>query len=54
MTAGPLDVFNGILILNNPVDGPYYWNGDITTRMRRLPGWAAGTKPMRCGRSRTT
>jgi hypothetical protein len=39
-----LDVFNGILILNNPVDGPYYWNGDITTRMRRLPGWAAGEK----------
>lgn len=34
--------FNGILILNHPVDGPYYWNGDVTTRMRRLPGWAAG------------
>ena len=37
-------VFNGILILNNPVDGPYYWNGDVTTRMRRLPGWLAGEK----------
>lgn len=35
-------VFNGVLILNHPVDGPYYWNGDVNTRMRRLPGWAAG------------
>ena len=37
-------VLNGILIMNHPVDGPYYWNGDVTTRMRRLPGWAAGDK----------
>lgn len=36
--------FNGVLILSNPVDGPYYWNGDTTTRMRRLPGWASGEK----------
>lgn len=39
-----ISVLSGILILNNPVDGPYYWNGDITTPMRRLPGWAAGEK----------
>jgi hypothetical protein len=39
-----LSVLGGILILNNPVDGPYYWNGDTTTRMRRLPGWLAGEK----------
>ncbi len=39
-----LFVLNGIMILNNPVDGPYYWNGDTSTRMRRLPGWAAGDK----------
>jgi hypothetical protein len=37
-------VFNGVLIVNSPVDGPYYWNGDVSTRLRRLPGWAAGDK----------
>lgn len=36
--------FNGVLVLNNPVDGMYYWNGDVTTRLRRMPGWAAGMK----------
>lgn len=35
-------VFNGILIYNNPIDGPYYWNGDITTKLQRLPDWPAG------------
>jgi hypothetical protein len=35
--------FNGILIYNNPVDGPYYWNGDVTKRLRRLPGWIGKT-----------
>lgn len=30
--------FNGVLILNHPVDGMYYWNGDVTTRLRLLPG----------------
>lgn len=34
--------FNGVLILNNPVDGMYYWNGDTTTRLRRMTGWTAG------------
>ena len=33
---------NGVLIFNHPVDGPYYWNGDTTTRLRRLPGWPVG------------
>ena len=37
-------VFNGVGVLNNPVDGPYYWNGDVTTRLRRFPGWPAGQK----------
>ena len=36
--------FNGVLVLNNPVDGMYYWSGDVTTRLRRMPGWAAGMK----------
>lgn len=30
--------FNGVLVLNFPNDGMYYWNGDVTTRLRRLPG----------------
>ena len=37
-----LFVFNGVLILNHPVDGAYYWNGDTTTRLRRLPGVPVG------------
>lgn len=36
--------FNGVLILNNPVDGMYYWNGDVTTRLRRMPAWPSGQK----------
>lgn len=36
--------FNGVLILNNPVDGMYYWNGDTSTRLRRMTGWTAGMK----------
>lgn len=39
-----LCIFNGVLVMNNPVDGPYYWNGDTSTRLRRLPGWAPGDK----------
>jgi hypothetical protein len=39
-----ISVLGGILILNNPVDGPYYWNGDTALKMRRLPGWATGEK----------
>lgn len=36
--------FNGIAVLNNPVDGPYYWAGDTSVRLRRLPGWPLGQK----------
>jgi len=32
-------VLNGVLILNNPVNGLYYWNGDPTTRLRKMPGY---------------
>ena len=31
-------VLNGVLLLNNPVDGLYYWNGDPATRLRKVPG----------------
>jgi hypothetical protein len=34
--------FNGILVLNNGVDAPQYWNGDTGTRLRRFPTWPAG------------
>jgi hypothetical protein len=29
---------NGIFFLNNPVNGLYYWNGDLATRLRKMPG----------------
>lgn len=28
---------NGIFFLNNPVDGLYYWNGDVATKLRKMP-----------------
>lgn len=37
-------VFNGVLVMNNGVDAPQYWNGDVTTRLRKFPGWLAGQK----------
>lgn len=36
--------FNGVLVLNFPQDGLYYWNGDVTTRLRRVPGLYIGEK----------
>ncbi|MES2187952.1 MAG: hypothetical protein V4505_25600 [Pseudomonadota bacterium] len=32
-------VFNGVLVLNNGVDVPMYWGGDVTKKLRMLPGW---------------
>lgn len=29
--------YNGLFIFNSPADGLYYWNGDITTRLRKIP-----------------
>jgi hypothetical protein len=29
---------NGIFFLNNPVNGLYFWNGDTSTRLRKMPG----------------
>ncbi len=29
--------FNGVLVLNSPTDGMYYWNGDVATRLHRMP-----------------
>lgn len=30
-------VFNGVLLVNSPADGLYYWNGDTATRLRKIP-----------------
>lgn len=34
LTGGSL---NGVLMVNNPVDGLYYWGGDTATRLRKFP-----------------
>ena len=34
--------YNGVLILNNGVDAPFYWNGDTATNLAALTGWPAG------------
>jgi hypothetical protein len=31
-------VLGGVLLINNPVDGLYYWNGNTGTRIRKFPG----------------
>lgn len=28
---------NGVLLMNNPVNGLYYWNGDTSIRLRKVP-----------------
>lgn len=35
-------VLNGILVVNNSVDPPQFWNGTATTKLQRLIGWSAG------------
>ena len=32
-------VLNGVLLLNRPVDGLFYWGGDVTKRLRPVPGY---------------
>lgn len=36
--------FNGILVLNNGVDSPMYWNGDTATDLATISGWTPGNK----------
>lgn len=33
--------FNTVLVLNNGVDAPMYWNGDVGTDLASLTGWPA-------------
>lgn len=35
---------NGVLVMNNGVDVPMYWNGDTATNLASLPGWDATWK----------
>src|SRR3990167_2256436 len=32
-------VLNGVLLLNNPVNGLYYWGGDTATKLRKMPAY---------------
>jgi hypothetical protein len=34
-------VLNGVLVLNNGVEKPVYWGGDIANNLATLPGWDA-------------
>jgi len=36
--------FNGVLFMNNAVDDPMYWNGNVATNLATISGWTAGTK----------
>lgn len=36
--------FNGVLVINNSVNDPYYWNGNPATNVAALTAWTAGTK----------
>lgn len=37
-------ILNGIPVLNNGIDPPFYWNLNTGTPCARLPGWPAGAK----------
>ena len=37
-------VLNGVLIMNNGVNSPVYWNGNVATPLTTLTGWTAGYK----------
>jgi hypothetical protein len=34
--------FNGVLVLNNSVDDPVYWNGNPASSIATISGWSAG------------
>jgi len=36
--------FQGTPILNNGVNDPVYWDGNVANNLTTLPGWTAGTK----------
>lgn len=37
---------NGVMILNNGVDIPQYWGGDVSLSLRDIPGWSSTWKCM--------
>lgn len=41
-----LEVFNGAVIINDSVSGPFYWSGDPGDPAAVLPGWPGGWRCM--------
>lgn len=35
---------NGVMILNNGVDIPQFWGGDVALKLRDIPGWSSAWK----------
>lgn len=35
---------NGVWVMNNGIDDPMYWNGNVATNLATISGWTAGTK----------
>ena len=35
-------VLNGVLVMNNGVNAPVYWNGNVANKLATLTGWTAG------------
>lgn len=42
-------ILNGVLVLNNGIDQPMYWSGDVAANLATLPGW---TSTWRCAAMR--
>lgn len=38
-----IGIINGLVYINHPEFGPYYWDNDVTHVMAALPGWPADT-----------
>jgi hypothetical protein len=37
-----IESFNGVLVMNNTVNDPMYWNGNVLNNLTILPGWTTG------------
>jgi hypothetical protein len=35
---------NGVPVLNNGIDPPFYWNGDVNSNCATIPGWPTGLR----------
>lgn len=41
-----MDTYNGLVIINDTVSGPFYWAGQTAVKVQALPGWPAGWRCM--------